>query len=28
VSKMNTEREFLNKLFNAGRMAAGLAMTT
>jgi NTE family protein len=27
ISKMNTEREFLNKLFQAGRLAAGLAMT-
>jgi hypothetical protein len=28
TSKMNTEREFLSKLFQAGRQAAGLAMTT
>jgi NTE family protein len=27
ISKMNTEREFLNKLFNAGRQTASLAMT-
>lgn len=27
ISKMNTDREFLNKLFNAGRQAAGIAMT-
>jgi NTE family protein len=27
ISKMNTEREFLNKLFTAGRLAAGMAMT-
>ncbi len=27
ISKMNTEREFVNKLFQAGRHAAGLAMT-
>jgi NTE family protein len=24
ISKMNTEREFLTKLFNAGRQAAGI----
>lgn len=27
TSKMNTDRDFLNKLFSAGRQAAGLAMT-
>jgi NTE family protein len=27
ISKMNTEREFLNTLFAAGRQAAGISMT-